>query len=69
MSEREDGFYWVRRVGEEDWFVAYWGEDPQAPGSGIIGWWSYGWDWQLHGDELVEIDERRIVRDEPEGAE
>ena len=50
---REPGFYWVKYI-ELDWVVCNWN----------------GWKWLIPGLtfddlEIIEIDERRIVRDEP----
>lgn len=69
MSEREDGFYWVREIDIEEWIVAFWGEDPLELGPRGLGWWLPACNVAYKDKDLAEIDERRIVRDEPEGAE
>ena len=67
MSVREAGFYWVRhRAGH--WLVAQW--DPEWAPDGC--WWVPGNECAVYEDEPeltdcpIEIDERRIVREEQE---
>lgn len=51
QKNREPGFYWVRT---HEWFIAEWHDDR---------WWlSFA---NFPGDKINEIDERRIVREEP----
>ena len=57
MTEREDGFYWVKPHGV--WLVASYDR---------WGWWIPGSEDNWNDSELDEIDERRIVRTEPEAS-
>lgn len=57
MSEREDGFYWVFIY--DAWVVAEWVDD---------SWWTTEFDNPIRDDEFDQIDERRIVRTEPEAS-
>lgn len=53
---REPGLYWVRI--RSVWTVAYWNSDTSA-------WWLPGNESKFNDSDLFEIDERRIVREEP----
>ena len=59
--KREDGFYWVRENGANEWTI---GEFVNSIGrSG--GWWGHGSETYCTDDDLAEIDERRILRQLP----
>lgn len=53
---RESGYYWVRFLGNPNWMVIYY-EDPYVYNAGDECMYT-----TLH---LEEIDERKIVREEP----
>ena len=55
--KREDGFYWVFL--DDEWVVAKWDY-------GV--WWTTEFDTPSTDDEFTQIDERRIVRPEPEAS-
>lgn len=38
MSNRPEGWYWVKRVSDEPWQIAHWGPCPEYPGE---------WRWRL----------------------
>ena len=52
-TNRESGFYWVRRGAE--WVVAEWDEI----GDGTFGWFVTGYECDVGA---VEVDERRLER-------
>lgn len=55
-TKREDGYYWVRWE-DNTWNIAYycfW----------VVVHWQIG-DWNGLDSDFVEIDERRIVREDP----
>ena len=58
--KREDGYYWVRSSGihTEDWEIFSWSTNQ---------WW-YA-DHVIYDGYILEIDERRIVRENPEQKE
>ena len=59
MSEREDGFYWVKFNGE--WVVAEWVQ--------VCAMWFVPQETGEFPNLCIEqIDERRIVRQEPEAS-
>ena len=61
MSEREDGFYWVEMYGT-DWEVA---EYDRRYGC----WYRFNFssdDSEFFDNDFTQIDERRIVRPDPE---
>lgn len=57
MTEREDGFYWVKYHGE--WIICYWKNDGFY--SGFTG---YGWYEPEEENKFDEIDERRLVKND-----
>ena len=57
MSEREDGWYHIKR--NDGWCIAEY-----VDGEWYLPTFSYG----IFDKELIEIDERRIVRTEPEAS-
>lgn len=60
-AARPDGFYWVRPKGE-GWQPAQW----VAPEGFMLGYWLLFCSEEGHGSEVLEeIDESRIVREEP----
>lgn len=48
---RKPGWYWIKRVPEEDWQPAYWGPCPYYPGT---------WRWRMAN--YVEMHRGRIWR-------
>lgn len=56
-KKRENGFYWVIYIKDSPWQVArYWKG---------VGFRIFGLEEYLRDNELSEIDERRITRDDP----
>ena len=55
MKTRENGFYWVKYDGTEDWEIAEY-----CTGD----WWRIGSEFPETGRNIIEIDERRIERTE-----
>jgi hypothetical protein len=59
---REPGYYWVKYKGK--WMIANW--DDQYPEPGESGYWNLVQTiTDVNDNSFDEIDERRIVRDEP----
>lgn len=53
MKNRESGWYWVKAGRNREWCVIYYDHE-------------YGGDWiGVSEKDIHEIDERRIVREEP----
>jgi hypothetical protein len=60
--KREPGFYWAKYIGDLE--VMQWERETLSSGV-ITGWWtSSGSEQPFNDDEIEEIDERQIVRDE-----
>ncbi|MGL4753506.1 MAG: hypothetical protein ACRCXB_14080 [Aeromonadaceae bacterium] len=52
---REQGYYWIWYDLHAGWEVAYWH---------YMGWRTIGAEYDLQDTDLIEIDERLIVREE-----
>lgn len=57
QKERRSGFFWVKHK-EHGWVVAQWCIYPKA-------WYLPAEYYGMNDHDLLEIDERRIVREEP----
>ena len=59
--KREDGFYWVRPIGSCEFKICECVYDEFAC---LSLWYFTGSDHFFYGKDFMEIDERRIERDE-----
>jgi len=61
QKNREPGFYWVKLDLHDDWRVAEWKVEPFMRPC----WFLIDYEGDCYDDDLFEIDERRIIREEP----
>ena len=59
QKNREPGFYWVKINLYDEWQTAEWCDQ-------FCFWLATGSDNAFRDNELYEIDERRITREEPQ---
>jgi hypothetical protein len=65
-ADRENGAYWVRLDEGDEWEIALWHKGDLQEPYYSVGGWGFFWDDEGCGDDRVfQVDERRIVRQEP----